>query len=69
MHCLRETTGRPVTLLVDDAFAGLDAARRERVYPLVKSQGQLCVTSHSADIPELGDIHRYLVKHGTLRRL
>ncbi|MBD3315856.1 MAG: DNA replication and repair protein RecF [Chitinivibrionales bacterium] len=69
MESLRNAKGRKLTLLVDDAFAGLDAARRERVYPLVKTQGQLFVTSHSVDIPQLGDISRFSVEHGILSPL
>ncbi len=66
---LRGDGERPV-LLLDDVFAELDAARRERLAELVSSAEQVLLTAAvAADVPEFDRYASYAVADGAVRRV
>jgi DNA replication and repair protein RecF len=66
VFCLKRQSSEEMILLVDDAHTELDSDRTQQLYPLIKGQGQLLVTSHNRDLPHLEGIARYRVAEGTV---
>ena len=67
IRCLEAFCSRPLLFLVDDAFSELDETRMAQVYPLIRSRGQVLMTSPADSAALRFDGPVYRVVHGDVR--
>jgi len=66
--CCEAYKKETMLFLFDDALTYLDEGRTSRVFPLVQSKGQIFVATSSERPAALGDVPRFLVGEGEVRR-